>query len=390
MRVAQLLFSGSFAGAEAVGCALSQALTRVASGPDDEALLCIVAETRAGRRSCEELIERAAAYETELVTFKTATRYNRKLIDDLRSEFSRRQIDIVHNHSDKGAILMRGFKGPATRKGGNVYSVHGFDHTSLKKMAFQHATTLAALNIANRTIAVSENVATVCRRLAPHRRKPEIIANLSMDELPPRDSLFSDAQIAAREAFSDKHGVPRTGVWFGIAARLVPIKNHNLLIEAFAAACQQGLDGQLLIAGDGPMRSELEAKVQDLAPGRIHLLGQVSNIPEFYRAIDVSVLTSNSEGSPIAIIEALSYARPIVATSVGSIPDLVAHGQSGLLFPSGDAQACTRHLLAVGSDAGLRQNLGSKGRSDMESRNDPAAWTHQYQRVYDQLRTPSE
>jgi|Tabmets5t2r1_1033131.scaffolds.fasta_scaffold00992_3 glycosyltransferase involved in cell wall biosynthesis len=121
---------------------------------------------------------------------------------------------------------------------------------------------------------------------------------------------------------------------------------------------------RLAVAGDGPLRSLLqEAATIPGAPG-ISLLGRLPglDVPRFLRAIDIVVLPSYDEGLPRAVLEAMSMARPVVASAVGGIPELIQHGVNGLLVPPGDRAALVQALKSLVEDEGLRAELGRRAR----------------------------
>ena len=123
------------------------------------------------------------------------------------------------------------------------------------------------------------------------------------------------------------------------AGRLAPEKDYPGLLRAFAALAGRRR-ARLLIAGDGPLRGELARRVDVLGlAGRVRLLGLRDDLPELYRACDALVLSSAWEGMPNVVLEAMASARPVVATAVGAVPEMVAHGETGFVVPPGDHAA---------------------------------------------------
>ena len=123
------------------------------------------------------------------------------------------------------------------------------------------------------------------------------------------------------------------------AGRLAPAKDYPGLLRAFAALAGRR-QARLLIAGDGPLRGELAGRIDALGlVGRVRLLGLRDDLPELYRACDALVLSSAWEGMPNVVLEAMASARPVVATAVGAVPEMVAHGETGFVVPPGDHAA---------------------------------------------------
>jgi len=94
---------------------------------------------------------------------------------------------------------------------------------------------------------------------------------------------------------------------------------------------------------------------------RVFFAGNVPNLPTPFNLVDVAVLSSDREGFPNAILEALAVGTPVVSTRVGGVPDCIEDGVTGLLVPPGDWKALSQAMLRLGADEGLRRNLGSAG-----------------------------
>lgn len=149
-------------------------------------------------------------------------------------------------------------------------------------------------------------------------------------------------------------------------ARLEPQKNPLGLLEAFAAA-GVGASCRLLLAGDGSLRRETEAKAAALGIAeRVRFLGARTDVAEMLAACDLFVLASDWEGSPVSILEAMASGLPVIATAVGGVPELVEDGVSGLLAPPGDAVALAAALRRLASDPEARRRFGQAGRERAE------------------------
>lgn len=126
----------------------------------------------------------------------------------------------------------------------------------------------------------------------------------------------------------------------GIVARLVPIKAHEVFVRAAHRLHAEHPGMHFVIVGDGERRQELERMVRDVGLETVtHFLGWRADLSRIYADLDVVMLTSRNEGSPVALIEAMACARPVVSTSVGGVPDVVQDGRTGWLVPMDDAGA---------------------------------------------------
>jgi len=149
----------------------------------------------------------------------------------------------------------------------------------------------------------------------------------------------------------------------GIVARLVPIKAHEIFLEAAVRIRAEAPDATFLIIGDGERRAELESLARQLGIAEVtRFLGWRGDMREVYADLDVVTLCSNNEGSPVALIEALAAARPVVSTHVGGVPNVVQDGESGLLVPPGDPAALAEGVVALLRDPARAAELGRAGR----------------------------
>lgn len=145
----------------------------------------------------------------------------------------------------------------------------------------------------------------------------------------------------------------------GIVARLVPIKDHDTFLKAAALVAARHARARFLIVGDGERRAELEALSRSLGIGdRVMFLGWRRDLDRIYADLDVVALTSQNEGSPVSLIEAMTAQCAVVSTSVGGVPDLIQDRVDGLLVPPGRAEVVAQALHELLADPVLRRSLG--------------------------------
>jgi glycosyltransferase involved in cell wall biosynthesis len=173
-------------------------------------------------------------------------------------------------------------------------------------------------------------------------------------------------------------GAAESDVLVGIVGRLTEIKNHSMFLSA--AECYRETMGaanrhrvRFVIVGDGNLRPHLEEQARSLGLGNaISFLGTRNDPENFYPALDIVALTSHNEGTPLTLIEAMANARPVIATAVGGVQDLLGHRVSvgerftvcerGLSVRSEDPPGLAWGLAALIDDVEGRRNLGERGR----------------------------
>jgi glycosyltransferase involved in cell wall biosynthesis len=151
-------------------------------------------------------------------------------------------------------------------------------------------------------------------------------------------------------------------VRFGIAARLVPEKDHFTLLRAFSAVVAEIPHAQLRIAGDGPMRGRIEERARELKLAEsVTFLGPVADVAQFLSQLDIFVLSSLIEGMPISILEAMAAGLPIVSTRAGGVGEAAVEGQNANLVDPGDAPGLADAMIRMARRPDL-EDAGSIGR----------------------------
>ncbi len=159
---------------------------------------------------------------------------------------------------------------------------------------------------------------------------------------------------------------PETPV-VGIVAALRPEKNHEGFLRLARAVADQVPQARFLVVGDGPRRDELQQLARELELHKhVLFLGTRGDVDRLLRLMDVVVLTSHMEAAPVTILEAMATARPFVAPAVGSIPELIADGQTGYVVPPGQLDAQARRVVQLLQDAQLRNDMGRAARRRAE------------------------
>ncbi len=275
--------------------------------------------------------------------------------------------DILHTHTAKAGALGRpaGWLYRWTTPGGRRMKVFHTFHGHvlrgyfgpLKSLVFRWMERVLA-RFTTRLITLSEGLRDEIAGLgvAPAGKITVVPLGLELAE-------FAAVEEGAGGDFRDSVGIPHGAFAVGIVGRLVPVKDHETLFEAVKLLIEGGLDAHLAVVGDGERREELEGLAKDILPaGRSHFAGWRFDLPGVYRGLDAVVLCSLNEGTPVSLIEALAASRPVVATAVGGVGDLLGRrgkGEGGGL-PAGGWEAAERGLMIPPRDpAALAEALRS-------------------------------
>jgi glycosyltransferase involved in cell wall biosynthesis len=201
-------------------------------------------------------------------------------------------------------------------------------------------------------LPLCSEIAALSPKLIEHCRE-KLPASKALSILP----IMSDESANGRKP---RQPAPNR-ITFGFAARMEELKGPMVLMEAFAAAYQQCGSISLNIAGDGSQRQKIAARAKALDVASRYRYHGVYTHPEecraFMESLDVFVMPSFTEGTPNSVVEAMACGKPIIASEVGGIPDMLG-GDSGILVPPGDAGALSEAILRLARDPELRRTMG--------------------------------
>jgi glycosyltransferase involved in cell wall biosynthesis len=300
----------------------------------------------------------APAKETGIDTRIIASGYhiNPMLIGRLAHQIQSFRPDIVHTHlihaDVYGQIAARIMRVPA------ISTMHA-THKFYRREPYRSAAKIAG-HLAHRVIAISDHVS----RFASELR----LASTNAIRVIPYgiDGASWDVTSEERAQSRKDLGLEPNVVAIGVASRLFPHKGHGFLIDAMEKIAAAAPHARLLVAGDGPLFSELADHARRVAPSvDVKFLGFVRDIRRFMAACDIIVFPSMpafGEGFGLAALEAMAAGRPVVATAVDSLVEVVTHGESGLLVTPGNVQELADALLALIQNRELRERLGQGGR----------------------------
>ena len=181
----------------------------------------------------------------------------------------------------------------------------------------------------------------------------------------------------------ERLGIGADTVVLGTIARLDPIKNQAMMLDALHRLRREGRDCVLILAGDGPERAALERRVVELRlDDAVFFTGFVTDIASHLEAMDVFLLTSWSEGTSMTLLEAMSFGKAIVTTSVGGSVEILADGRTALFVPAGDVDALVHVCGRLLDERTLRERLEAGARASFAERFEPRLMVAAYEELY--------
>ncbi len=267
---------------------------------------------------------------------------------------------IVHTHTSKAGILGRW----AAHLAGAPVIIHT-PHGHVFWGYFGKGITAIYIFLERVTAYITDKIITLTEQekkdhlkygIAPENKFAVIHSGVDL-------SKFSDVPVDTAE-MKDQLGIPPGVFVVGTVGRLTPVKGHQCLIEAAkkALAAQPGM--VFIFLGDGELMNEL--KTQATASGindKIRFLGWRPDVAEIMSTFDVFVLPSLNEGMGKVLVEAMAMGKPVIASCIGGIPDLVTNDENGLLFAPADTEAIAKSIEILYRYPGKRKEMGEKGKT---------------------------
>ena len=324
----------------------------------------------------------------EVRTFKNMVQPLRPFKDtlaliDLTAFLRKNPYHIVHTHNSKAGFLGR----LAAKLVGVpviVHTVHGFafhDQEPLwRQMLFRNLERLAS-RWSDRMIFISQPLIDWALKdhIVGEDKITKIYSGIQLDKFHPVKSEEKD-QIRSKWSIKKEEAV------VGIVSKLWEGKGHTVLIEAFKLLKEKIKDAKLVIVGEGYLYDELFRRVGNNGlRDSVLFTGFQMDVSEIIATFDVAVLPSFFEGMGRVILEAMAMEKPIVASRVGGIPDLIDQGINGLLVRPGDARELADALERVLSDNGLAKRLGREGRKRIKDQFSADVMVRSIEKLYREL-----
>ena len=268
--------------------------------------------------------------------------FDRSIVAALRRIVRERAIDIVHAHDYKTnllALLLSRLEAVVP-----ISTAHGWASSSWRERFAYYPIEKRLLSVFPVVVAVSSPIRRELERHGVSRARVRTLLN-GIDHLTFRRSRGGD-EAAARRAL----GLDDSHYAIGAVGRLDPKKRFDLLFDAFGPVYERNPLARLFIAGDGPEREALESRAARFPPGVCRLLGHWPNIAQLHHAWNLLVQSSDFEGTPNVVLEAMAFETPIVATRAGGTGEIARDGIDALLVERGNASALTSAIERAMTD----------------------------------------
>lgn len=362
MTILHLISSEGLYGAEQMLLTLAQAQRGSGIHP-------ILAVFRDSRCAHTEVAERGRSLALEVELVRCDGRMDCQAVRAVRGLIERLQPDVVHTHGYKADVY--GWLACWQRHHVLAATCHNWlgRRFSLRAYAVLDRLVLRHFDI---VAAVSESVAGILTRSG--------VPNAAYVPNGVDAAAFQDAVPTLRREMGREFDRV-----VGFAGRLSPEKGADLLLYAAAIVIATRPRTAFVFAGDGPLLSELRKLAGRLGIWRqVSFTGRREDMPGVYASLDVLVLPSLEEGMPMCLLEAMAAGIPVVATRVGSVPDVVVDGVSGMVVEPNDIPALVKAILHVLDDVSGARQMAALGRRRIEQNFSGRAMAAAYQRLYEQ------
>ncbi len=264
----------------------------------------------------------------------------------------------------KGALLMRSLK-PEVVNAHNPTSLHyailGKRLAGARLVMTDHNASKTARQATPNELRALDQVIPVSSHTGSNLRQPELQGKITVIHNGVELPTLRRSRAEVRAEFGLAGDERLLAIMVG---RLHPGKGHLCLLDALSRVRAAGVPLTVLLAGDGQERAAIEARGRelDLGPDRHQILGFRDHVPDLVAASDLFLFPSEDEGLPLSVLEAMAVGCPVIATPVGGIPEVVSHGEDGILTPVNDAERLAAAILDLSGDPDRRRRMGEHAR----------------------------
>lgn len=364
MRILQLLSSGGIYGAEKM-------VANLAKGLDSMGCQSILGVFDNMHVLPSDVATYMQQQNLPVVVIPCKGKLDGATVDAIRRSVEKYDIGLIHTHGYKTDIY--GYLAARNTGLPILATSHLWTRrtTSLRLYAYIDQLVLRRFN---HVVAVSSAIASEIRAAGVSPDKISVIDNgIDVDAFRNASSGIAEFRECGMQVV-------------GGVGRLVGQKGFDYLLRAVPRILERFPRTKFLIAGDGTERSRLEVLATELNISRqVQFLGARGDMLSVYASFDVFILSSVDEGMPIALIEAMAAAKPVVATRVAAVPKLVIHGQTGLLVEPKNPEAISDAVCLLLENSALRERLGSAARIRIEKQFSSKVMAQRYLELYRQL-----
>jgi len=374
MKIMHIIDSGGFYGAEVMLLNLMAGQKKCGLHP----LLCSLGTVGQGEKEIEK---QARLYGLDVITIRFRAGLNPVGIYRILRAAHTRHINIIHTHGYKGNILA-GIVPRFIRKIPMVSTLHGWTNTHAgSKLALYEWLDKRLLKYRDAVVVVNKlmllNPSVKTAIIKPDKLH---IVNNGIESVPPRIHLSElPAHMRIKKFIGDSFVV-------GAIGRLSSEKGYAFLLQAIASLHRAGYDVKLVLAGDGPLKNELQEQTARLGIDTIVLFtGYLANASHYLRCFSVLAISSLSEGLPITLLEAMREGVPVVSTRVGGIPDVIEDGVSGKLVNPADTDSLARAIRQLADNPQICESMSNRASSRFRENFTSDRMAVEYLGIYNKL-----
>ncbi len=368
MHVFHLISSLGFFGAENVLIQLTKELRHTDFSP-------LIGVFKNLHNPHVEVAEEAKRHNLTVEIFPCNGKLDLKTISLIREVLEKNGVDIIHTHGYKSNLYAL-----ASSFGKNI-SLITTCHNWLgddRKMKFYAWLDKFFLNKFDKLIAVSDDVK---REILKHEIQADKVLIISNGVELERFNNHKDPSYIYREFNID----PGCKI-IGTVGRLTEEKGHIYILQATVKIMEQYPKVVLLIVGDGPLRNELQERVEDLGiRDKVIFTGMRSDTPELYSLMEFFILSSITEGLPVALLEAMASKKPVIATEVGAVPKVIQDGHSGLLVEPKDVEGLSKAIIDLLENPDQAAYLALNGYEEVTNEFSSQKMAERYVEVYKEV-----
>jgi glycosyltransferase involved in cell wall biosynthesis len=300
----------------------------------------------------------------------------------IRRFLAKEKFNVVHTHTSKAGFLGRF----AAKRAGTPHVIHtphghifyGY-FGRLKTKMFIWLEKFAS-RMTDKIVALTESEKSdyIAHKIVDEKKCAVIHSGIEMDR-------YRELALEDKNKLKEEIGIPEDALVAGTVGRLVPVKGPEFMIKASRHIISKSPQTYFVFAGDGPLKENLQALARETGTDtNVIFLGWRDDVPRILSVFDIFLLPSLNEGMGRVLAEAMALGKPIVASNVGGVPDLVTHGKNGFLVPPKNPEELARYTQLLLEDKDKRETMGRAGK-EMASGFTHEAMVQKITNLYDKL-----